>query len=249
MRMQKKPEILYEDEALLVCVKPAGLPVQTAKTRQTDLVSLLKNERARRGEEPYIGIVHRLDQPVKGVMVFAKTKQAAADLSAQVSAHRMKKEYLAVVCHRGESSDTVTSVTGIGKDTGRAKSEDCWWELHDYLRKDARSNVSSVVPKGTPGAKEAWLSYKYLSHSEKTGRSLVRIRLGSGRHHQIRVQFAHADMPLYGDTKYGDPLPDGVRQPVALESCMIGFCHPVSRKWMEFESDVSTCLMDMVENS
>ena len=92
----KQPEIIYEDEAIIVCRKEAGVAVQTARAGQADMVSLLKNYRAKKKEEPYIGLIHRLDQPVEGVMVFAKTPQAAAKLSAQVSSRSMEKEYLAV---------------------------------------------------------------------------------------------------------------------------------------------------------
>lgn len=247
MKMLTKPEILYEDKDLLVCVKPAGLPVQTAKTGQNDLVSVLKNYRAKKKEEPYIGIVHRLDQPVEGVMVFAKTRRAAADLSSQVSDRRIQKEYMAVVCHTDDRGDAQPSPDDKEAKYTEADDGSLWYELHDYLIKDGKENTSKVVPKGTPGAKAASLSYTVLQHNAKTNRSLIRIRLETGRHHQIRVQFAHAGMPLYADTKYGRPLPDGIRRPVALCSCKIGFTHPSTGKKMEFELDRVPCLTDTLE--
>ena len=210
----KTPEIIYEDEAVLVCRKEAGVPVQTAKAGQADMVSVLKNYRAKRKGDPYIGLVHRLDQPVEGVMVFAKTKSAAADLSGQVSHRTMEKYYLAVL-------------NGVPKEKSGV--------LSDYLLKDAQKNTSRVVKKDVPGAKAARLSYEVLLCSSRTQQSLVRIQLHTGRHHQIRVQFSHAGTPLYGDTKYGQPLLQGVYCPVALCSYKIAFVHPVTKRRMEFQ--------------
>lgn len=178
----KTPEILYEDEAVLVCRKEAGVAVQTARSAQQDMVSLLKNYRAAKKETPYIGVIHRLDQPVEGVMVFAKTPQAAAKLSAQVSGRSVEKEYLAVTA-------------GVPQpESGK---------LRDFLRRDGRTNTSSVVAEGTPDAKEARLSYRVEQTSADGARALVLVRLETGRHHQIRVQMAHAGYPLEGDRKYG----------------------------------------------
>lgn len=210
----KKPEIIYEDSSVLVCRKEAGLAVQTAKTGQTDLVSLLKNERAAKGEPPYIGLIHRLDQPVEGVMVFAKTKAAAASLSEQVRNRDVEKRYLAVTC-------------GIPK---QARGTLC-----DTLLRDGRTNTSRVVAKGTQGAKEASLDYEVLQTDPEQDLALLEIRLHTGRHHQIRVQFSHAGYPLYADRKYGKPLPASVYCPVALCSMKVGFIHPDTGKEMEFE--------------
>ncbi len=215
MNISSDLNILYEDSSVLVCVKPAGLPVQTAAPGRMDLVSKLKNYRVQKGESPYIGLIHRLDQPVRGVMLFAKTKKAAAALSRQVSSRQIGKEYLAVVCG-------TLPLNG---------------ELHDYLLRDGKTNTSRVVPENTPGAKEALLSYRVLRTDSKTGRSLVHIYLHTGRHHQIRVQFAHAGFPLYADTKYGQPLPGGVYCPVALCSFKIRFTHPDSGKEMTFAAE------------
>ena len=123
----KQPEIIFEDDAVIVCRKEAGVAVQTARAGQADMVSLLKNYRAKKKEEPYIGLIHRLDQPVEGVMVFAKTKQAAAKLSVQVSSRSMEKEYLAVTEGIPQPSEG---------------------ELCDWLLRNGRTNTSQVVEPG-----------------------------------------------------------------------------------------------------
>ena len=146
MTGQIKDQIRYEDDAVLVCRKPAGIPVQTARAGQQDMVSLLKNYRAAKKEEPYIGLVHRLDQPVEGIMVFAKTKQAAAALAAQVGARSVDKNYYAVIW-------------------GKMKEKD--GELCDHLSKDGRTNCSRAVSENTPGAKRAELSYHTVAETEE----------------------------------------------------------------------------------
>lgn len=206
-----KDKILYEDEELLVCKKPAGIPVQTDKIGQQDMVSLLKNYRSMKKEEPYIGLVHRLDQPVEGVMLFAKTKQAAGILAKQVSGRTLDKWYYAVV---------------------RGKMSEEQGELEDYLLKDGRSNVSKVVKENTAGAKKAELFYETVEGKED--KSLLRVQLKTGRHHQIRVQLSHAGCPIYGDSKYGAAKEKGYL-PLALCSYKIGFLHPKTGKKMEFE--------------
>ena len=132
-------EIIFEDEFIIVCKKPPGIPTQTPKSGVTDMVSLLKNYRVSKGEPPYVGLVHRLDQPVEGVIVFAKDKKSAAALSAQMQAHTFEKYYYAMV------EGTFSPACGT---------------LENYLLRDGKSNVSSVVPKDTTGAKRAELSYK-----------------------------------------------------------------------------------------
>ena len=211
MTGQIKDQIRYEDDAVLVCRKPAGIPVQTARAGQQDMVSLLKNYRAAKKEEPYIGLVHRLDQPVEGIMVFAKTKQAAAALGAQVGARCVDKNYYAVIW-------------------GKMKEKD--GELCDHLSKDGRTNCSRAVSENTPGAKRAELSYHTVAETEE--KSLLFITLKTGRHHQIRVQLSHAGHPIYGDGKYGARKESGYL-PLALCSCRLGFVHPVTKKKMEFE--------------
>lgn len=229
---QKKIDlnIIYEDDSIIVCVKPPGVPVQTSRPGESDLVSQLKNYRAKNHQEPYIGLIHRLDQPVRGIMVFAKTKSAAALLSRQVSGREITKEYLAVVCGSPAPADDGTNIPEASRLPASG-------QLHDYLLRDGKTNTSRVVPKGTPGAKEAVLSYEVLQSCPETGRTLVRIRLHTGRHHQIRVQFAHAGFPLYADMKYGQPLPKGTYCPIALCSCRIEFTHPETGKQMNFSLD------------
>ena len=205
-------EILYEDTDILVCIKPAGVATQTKKNGQQDMESLLKNYRVLKKEEPYIGIVHRLDQPVEGVMVFAKNKKAAAVLSQQIARRQADKYYMALC----------SNADGSWKKGDRDRIE-------DYLLKDARTNCSRVVPKGTKGAKVASLSY-CVQKVEK-GVAFVKIQLETGRHHQIRVQMAHLGHPLIGDRKYGDMQQHGN---VALCSCRIRLYHPTSHEKMEF---------------
>ena len=206
-------EILYEDEALLVCKKPAGVATQTKRLGQKDMESLLKNYRASKGEVPYIGVVHRLDQPVSGVMVFAKTKEAASDLSRQVKTKLADKYYFAMT-------------EGVPE---KKKGS-----LVDYLLHDGKTNTSSVVTKDTPEAKRAELEYEVVETDGR--RAVLRIHLLTGRHHQIRVQLSHAGFPIVGDKKYNfrEHLKTS-GEALALCSCHIGFKHPVTHKTMKFE--------------
>ena len=218
-------KVLYEDDEIIVVVKPAGVESQAAKRFAPDMVSEVKkhlviNKSCTPGKEPYVGVIHRLDKPVSGVMVYAKTKRAAAALSEQVQSHKMKKIYTAVV--HGRPVNMVDNYV-------------------DYMVKTPDGNYSQVVDKGITGAKKAELSYEVLKtiDGEENGMpgkglSLVKVALKTGRHHQIRVQFAHAGYPLVGDTKYGKPEQGGRYCPVALCSCRIGFLHPVTKKKMEF---------------
>lgn len=212
--------IIYEDNDIIVVHKPGGIPVQTARLGQKDMVSLLKNYRAQKKEPPYIGVVHRLDQPVEGVLLFAKTKEAAAKLSSQSKEREMDKYYRAVVYNQ----------------TGKLLEADEEGILTDYLLKDGKTNTSKVVDKSTKDAKKAVLYYKVLR--TKGNLAELQIKLETGRHHQIRVQMANADMPLVGDQKYGlktvTPL-KGIDRNIALCSVKIGFMHPKFHKKMEFE--------------
>ena len=207
--------IIYEDEQILVVKKDAGIPVEAGRMRIMDLQGLIKNElyrRNRKGGEPYLGLIHRLDQPVEGVMVFAKTPFAAGSLSEQVRDGRMKKHYLARVCGKPEA------------DSGT---------LVDYLLKDGRTNTSSVVNPGEKDAKRSELNYKVLKRNDET--TLVEVELLTGRHHQIRVQMANAGWPLYGDTKY-NPKFQGTSEYVQTALCAykLSFVHPKTKKVMEF---------------
>ena len=244
--MQKKIEIIYEDQYLVVCRKMSGVPVQTAKVGQQDMVSLLRSYYVVKGEDTKIFVVHRLDQPVEGIMVFARTKQAAADLSSQSRQRSMDKCYLALV-------------EGILKPSSGV--------LEDELLRDGKSNTSSVVPSGSLKAKRARLSYKVqqvwqletgqVHKKNESGQeekfwqsngkidficpdkikegaiSLLEVKLETGRHHQIRVQMAHAGHPLVGDKKYNPNCPPGYL-PVGLCSVKIAFRHPITKKFLEF---------------
>ncbi|MFP3155783.1 RluA family pseudouridine synthase [Lachnospiraceae bacterium ZAX-1] len=203
-------DILYEDGDIIVCHKQSGIPVQTPKSGQMDMVSLLKNYRAGRNEVPEIFLIHRLDQPVEGVMVFAKAKGSADDLNRQLQRNRMDKYYWAVTDIHLEEP------TGVRK---------------DYLLKNGKTNTSSVVPSNTVGAKRAELSYRVVAQNEK--QDLVEICLETGRHHQIRVQMAHFGYPILGDKKY-NPNCKETYEPIALCSVRLSFLHPKSKKKMEF---------------
>ena len=201
--------VIYEDAQLIVLYKPAGVPVQSARVGVKDCESMLKNylyEKAPGKGEPYLGLVHRLDQPVEGLLVFARTPSAAAELSRQAADGRMKKCYLAV-CKMVDKPVDISEkcVKACGKDPAIVEnSVEKWIEQVDYLKKDGRLNRSEIVPAGTAGAKKAALRYRILKQAE--GLRLVEIQLLTGRHHQIRVQMAGQGMPLLGDRKYGTSM-------------------------------------------
>ncbi len=219
--------IVFEDEHILVAYKPAGIATQTARLGQQDMVSELKNYLANKPENkgkgaPYLGLVHRLDQPVAGILAFAKTRQAAASLSRQITDGTFHKYYNAIVYGRP------------------VKEQDT---LEDFLYKDAKTNISLVVQKDTPEAKAAKLHYQrketLMVLEEQQVASLLEIELFTGRHHQIRVQMAHAGMPLLGDSKYGTEASKefsrniGCRN-VALCACRLSFKHPKTGKELNF---------------
>ncbi len=213
--------ILYEDKDIFVCHKPAGVAVQTASVREKDMVSILKNEAG--GE---IFVVHRLDQPVEGLLVFARTKRAASDLGQQAQSGSMRKRYQAVLeVQKGVKIKIGQSCT-----------------LVDYLKTNGKDNLSTVVDQKEPGAKRAELNYQILK-SKYTGvqYALAEIELKTGRHHQIRAQMAHAGLPLYGDRKYNPSWgKDSTRAhdnetPLALCATFLAFRHPTTRKKMTFE--------------
>ena len=217
-------KILFEDEHIMVVKKDAGIPVQAGKLRMMDLQGLIKNElykRNRKGGEPYLGLIHRLDQPVEGVMVFAKTPFAAGSLSEQVTDGRMKKHYLALLCGKPETDEGT---------------------LVDYLVKDGRTNTSSVAKAGEKDAKRSELNYKVLKRSKET--TLVEVELITGRHHQIRVQMANAGWPLYGDTKY-NPAFQETKEHVQTALCayQLSFVHPKSKKVMEFSIEPDNSML------
>lgn len=203
------PEILYEDEQIMVCYKPAGIPTQSPNVMQTDMVDYLRNYRRCRGEADYIGVVQRLDQPVEGLLVFAKTKEAAANMSLQVKEHKVEKHYYAIIT-RGILPD---------KDT-----------LVDYMVKDGRTNKAKVLKTQEPRAKKAVLHYEVVDRIDD--KKLLDIQLETGRHHQIRAQLASRTAPIFGDAKYGGV---STGRPLCLCSYKIRFMHPVTGEMMEYE--------------
>ena len=226
-------EILYEDEDILVCIKPFGVPVQSDKSRDADLLTYLKHhvfEEEELDEEPYLAMVHRLDRPVGGVMVFAKNQKAAANLSDQVQDGTMIKFYQAVV-------------------TGELP-EECGI-LEDYLVKDGKTNTSKVVKKGTKGAKKAELEYEVLDvmETDEGILSYILIELVTGRHHQIRVQLASRGVGIYGDTKYNPGFSKIKKnyQQIALYATRLEFEHPVSGEHMVFKTEPEGDAFDVIE--
>lgn len=247
--------ILHEDKYVIVAYKPAGLAVQTARVGQSDMASELKNHLRRSGDkdrtsagrgEPYLGIIHRLDQPVEGILVFGKTKAAAASLTGQLRIQggegSFSKQYYAVLC-------------GIpAREAGRLT--DCLYK--QTVKEGERTDYKAIViqpdseNQGCSGDRQkphaaareakgglAVLEYRILQTDGEQGLALADIRIHTGRFHQIRAQMAHAGTPLLGDQKYGSHQTKslarnlGIRN-VALCAYSLGFVHPVSKEEMEF---------------
>ena len=208
-----KPTILFEDNHVVVAVKPPNLLTQGDDTGDANLLDQIKEyvkEKYNKPGEAYIGLVHRMDRPVGGLLCFARTSKAAARLSEQVRVHELNRQYVCVV--EGEAPDQFTYV--------------------DYLAKDVEKNMVTVVPayrKLETGAKEAILHGRTIARRD--GLSLVAIQLETGRAHQIRVQMQHAGFPLWGDNRYGN----GKRgQQIALWGFRLSFAHPITKEQMLF---------------
>lgn len=214
--------IVYEDKNIMVIHKPAGIATQTGRLGQADVVSELKNYRKKKGEDTYLGVVHRLDQPVEGLLVFAKDAKSAKELTNQLGNKILNKKYTAQVLLENATEQT----------SG---------ELRDYLLKDSKTNMSKVVQKGTKDAKEAVLKWKIVKTSEVEEYKIatVEIELFTGRHHQIRLQMSNAGMPLLGDQKYGSEAAKAITKKlhvrnVGLLADKIEFTHPITGKEMSF---------------
>lgn len=208
-------QILHEDESIIVCYKPAGVPTQTSKIGEQDMVSLLKNYL----KGGYIAVIHRLDQPVEGILVFAKTPFAAKELNKGLQGSGFGKHYKAVLW-------------GIPEQKAAT--------LEDYLAKDGCSNTSRVCASSDKDAKKAVLLYEVIATGKDGEKhiSLVKIKLDTGRHHQIRVQMANMGYPIWGDAKYNTMEVQGRRyRQIALCAYRLEFVHPKTKKRMEFEID------------
>jgi len=206
-------QILHEDEHIIVCYKPAGIPTQTRKLGEQDMVSLLKNHL----KGGYGAVIHRLDQPVEGLLVFAKTPFAAKELNKGLQGAGFGKHYKAVLWGVPTQKKAV---------------------LEDYLVKDGRTNTSRVCEVSEKDAKKAVLLYEVIATGKDDGKdiSLVKVKLDTGRHHQIRVQMANMGCPIWGDAKYNTmAVPDRRFRQIALCAYRLEFVHPKTKNQMEFE--------------
>ncbi len=206
-------DVIYEDNHIIVVIKPQNMPVQEDETKDLDLLTDIKNYIKEKYNKPgnvFVGLVHRLDRPTGGVMVFARTSKAASRLSEQIRGDEFEKKYLAVV-------------TGVP----RLKQA----RLTNYLKKDEVNNIVKLAGSLETGAKKAELYYKVVDSNDK--RTLVDVDLYTGRTHQIRVQMANIGCPVYGDTKYGKI--EKVPTKMALWATEIKFNHPVNKQRMVFK--------------
>mgnify|MGYP002857443872 CR=1 FL=1 len=212
-------EILYEDEDVIVVVKPAGIPTQTANIRQKDLVDEIKaylKDRDGTDREPYLGIIHRLDQPVSGILVFAKNENAAASLSDQIQKGVFHKYYMA-------------EVEGVPE--FHPDEDGIWARLTDSIIKETKQNRAVITDAGYKNAKKAELLYRVVSVDRASDRCLLEISLITGRFHQIRAQMSNMGHPIAGDTKYGAREKT---DSIALKAYKLEFIHPKSGKQMSF---------------
>ena len=208
-------KIIYEDNHIIVVEKIPNIPSQGDKTGDIDMLEIIKKYIKEKYNKPgnvYLGLVHRLDRPVGGVMVFAKTSKAASRLSEEVRSRQLKKEYLVVVDGKFEKD----------KDT-----------LEDYLLKNQQKNISRVVKEGTKNSKLAKLDYETLKYNSEIDLSVLKVLLHTGRHHQIRVQLSSRGHSIYGDQKYGVR---GRGKQIALWAYKLTIIHPITKKEMTFTS-------------
>lgn len=211
-----KLKVIYEDNQIIVVEKMANVPTQSDKTGDKDMLTIVKEYIKAKYNKPgnvYLGLVHRLDRPVGGVMVFARTSKAASRLSEQVRNKTFSKNYLAIV------SGEMNPKNG---------------KLEDYLWKDEKKNTSYVVREGKKNAKLAALNYETLKFFKDENLSVLKIKLETGRHHQIRVQLSNKMHAIYGDVKYhGRSSKDFLY----LWAYKLSFEHPVTKEMLTF-----TCL-------
>lgn len=206
-------KVIFEDNHLLVVEKPENVPMQLDSSNDEDFLSMCKKYLKEKYNKPgnvYLGLVHRLDRPVGGVCVFAKTSKAAERLSKMINSHEFKKEYLAVCLDNN------------------LKDKDI---LIDNLLKDEKTNTVYVSPKG----KHAELAYEVIKRKDNL--ALVHIYLKTGRSHQIRVQFSSRNHPLWGDQRYNKKAI--VHEQIALHSYKLSFKHPVTKELLTFTSEIN----------
>lgn len=208
-----EPKIVYEDNHLIVVIKPHNISVQEDSSGDIDMLTIIKNyikERDQKAGNVFLGLVHRLDRPTGGVMVFAKTSKGASRLSKQLKEKTLTKKYLCVVNGRPQIAEN---------------------RLTTYLKKDEKTNTVRIAPKLEQGSKEAILEYKVLESKNKL--SLIEVNLITGRSHQIRVQMSgQLNCPLFADFKYGDKSHAGQ---LALWAYELSFLHPVTKQVMKFK--------------
>lgn len=228
-----KLDILYEDDVMIACVKPFGVPSQQDKSNDEDMVTIVKNyiyDNSDIDEEPYVAPIHRLDRPVGGVMIFAKTREAAANLSDQLQDGEIIKYYQAIL-------------------TG-ALPDECG-ELVDYIVHDTKTNTSKIAKKGDKGAKKAVLNYEVLDEFETDSGilSYVLIELETGRHHQIRLQMASRGCGIWGDTKYNPIFAKHKRiyHQIGLYSSRMELTHPVTGEHMVFKHEPEGEAFEVIE--
>ncbi|MCR4703212.1 MAG: RluA family pseudouridine synthase [Saccharofermentans sp.] len=205
--------VIYEDNHIIVAIKPAGVLSQSDGSVSPDMLTVLKAYIKEKYDKPgdvYLGLVHRLDRPVSGVMVFARTSKAASRLSEQIRSNKIEKIYRCVV-------------SGVLERSGR---------LENYLCKDENRNMVTVSDTMKPGFKPCFLDYKPIA--VRDGLTLAEVKLGTGRPHQIRAQMSHSGYPLLGDQKYGEK--DNKCKDVALQAFRLSFEHPVKHEILSFEA-------------
>lgn len=205
-------KVVYEDNHLLVVVKPQNILSQADSTNDEDMLSLCKQylkEKNNKTGEAFVGLVHRLDRPTGGLMVFAKTSKCASRLSEQIRNGEFIKEYLTVVLNKPREESA---------------------KLTHYLKKDEINNIVRVVPMLESGAKKCELVYKTLQYNDKL--SLLNVRLLTGRSHQIRVQMSTIGNAVFGDVKYKGDIVKGYN--LALWAYKLSFIHPTTKKVLNF---------------
>ena len=222
-------EVVYEDNHIIIVNKQSGEIVQGDKTGDRPLSDIVKayiKEKYHKPGEVFLGVVHRLDRPVSGLVVFARTSKALPRLNKMFAEGQVHKTYWAIVPNRGEKQEARGK-----KQEARADGE--WHVLEHWLLRNEKQNKSYAYDHEVPHSKQAVLRYRIIGHNDNY--RLVEVNLMTGRHHQIRCQLAAIGLPIKGDLKYGAPRsnPDGS---ISLLSHRVSFVHPVSKALVEVES-------------